>query len=93
LVLDDEGVHVTIGKHHMNYPWADISSAHVQQTTVKGTEAWRRAVHIKLKGRLTADYYDDWIDGSFGIDVDELQGLIQQGMQRWGNPIPADLAS
>lgn len=91
LVLDDQGVHVTIGQHVRDYPWARIASANVMDTNPRGeSKVHLRAVHIRLMGQFDVDPYADWIDGSFDINVDELHALIQQGMKRWGSPIPAD---
>jgi hypothetical protein len=90
LVLDDQGVHVRIGQHKRDYDWAGIASAHVIDAHPKGeSKVHIRAIHIKMKGQLSSDYFSDLIDSSFGIGVDQLQDLIQQGMQRWGTPIPS----
>lgn len=90
LLLDEIGVHVTIGEHEKNYPWASISSAHIIDAHPKGnSDAHVRAIHIVMMGQFETDKYSNLIDKSFGISVDDLHDLIQQGMVRWGNRVPS----
>ena len=86
MTIDGQGIFISRGRRNWSYYWRDISSSKIINVRIPGQRFGVVAVQIRVKGRPVVSDYEDLIDGTFGIALTDLNELIRQGIQRWGQP-------
>lgn len=87
LIIDNTGIHQTLGRKQTNYLWRDISGTALIEKRGGGGRG-PKWVSKQLQIRtITRDVDDDranLISGIFGIRAIDLETIIQAGLSRWG---------
>jgi hypothetical protein len=84
LRIDSDGVHLRFGDRAREHPWADIRWVRIIKVRLPVAGVRVRVVQIGHRGQPLSNDVSNLIDSSFGLTVDELCALIQQGIEKWG---------
>ncbi len=91
IVIDKDGVKKTSGTLQVNYDWDQLRGAEVQKEIHTGGKVVTSTNFLKLIRVDAPEFVHDNLDAIediYGVDLNELAGLINQGVKEWGRAGP-----